>query len=131
MIDLQSLVDRFPSRPALLSAEFVSKFDYYPNPRAEDARHERYNEITHKHDHSKQLGFANARLGAQQRRIPQAIAHRGYSSKCAENSLRSFEEAIKAGADALETDVHLTKDGVVVLSHVSGFLALIGLSDSL
>lgn len=31
--------------------------------------------------------------------------------------MSAFEGAVKAGADALETDVHLTKDGVVVLSY--------------
>jgi glycerophosphoryl diester phosphodiesterase len=31
----------------------------------------------------------------------------------------SFVGAVKAGAHGLETDLHLTKDDVVVLSHVS------------
>jgi tubulin gamma len=31
----------------------------------------------------------------------------------------AFRGAVDVGADALETDIHLTKDGVVVLSHVS------------
>ena len=50
--------------------------------------------------------------------MPQAIAHRGYTAKYPENSIRAFEDAVEAGAHALETDLHLTKDGVVVLSHV-------------
>lgn len=33
--------------------------------------------------------------------------------------MRAFTEAVDAGAHALETDIHLSKDGVVVLSHVS------------
>lgn len=33
--------------------------------------------------------------------------------------MAGFEAAVKIGAHALETDVHLSKDGVVVLSHVS------------
>jgi phosphatidylglycerol phospholipase C len=32
----------------------------------------------------------------------------------------AFKGAVEVGADALETDLHLSKDGVVVLSHVSG-----------
>jgi Glycerophosphoryl diester phosphodiesterase family len=52
-------------------------------------------------------------------KIPQAIAHRGYKAKFPENSMSSFKGAVEVGAHALETDVHLTKDGVVVLSHVS------------
>jgi phosphatidylglycerol phospholipase C len=31
----------------------------------------------------------------------------------------AFEGAVKIGAHAIETDVHVSKDGVVVLSHVS------------
>jgi len=52
-------------------------------------------------------------------RLPQAIAHRGYKAKYAENTLAAFRGAVEVGAHALETDIHLTKDEVVVLSHVS------------
>ena len=45
------------------------------------------------------------------------IAHRGYSEAYAENTLKAFEEAAKVGADAVETDLQVTKDGVVVLNH--------------
>ena len=31
----------------------------------------------------------------------------------------AFRGAVEVGADGLETDLHLTRDGVVVLSHVS------------
>ena len=30
----------------------------------------------------------------------------------------AFEGAVNVGAHAIETDIHLSKDGVVVLSHV-------------
>ena len=30
----------------------------------------------------------------------------------------AFHGAVKVGAQAIETDIHLSKDGVVVLSHV-------------
>jgi glycerophosphoryl diester phosphodiesterase len=30
----------------------------------------------------------------------------------------AFKGAVEVGAEALETDIHLTKDGVVILSHV-------------
>lgn len=33
--------------------------------------------------------------------------------------MKAMQAAVEAGANALETDVHLTADGVVVLSHVS------------
>lgn len=50
--------------------------------------------------------------------IPQIIAHRGYSAKFPENTLNAFKHAIDVGAHAIETDVHLSRDGVAVLSHV-------------
>lgn len=49
---------------------------------------------------------------------PQAIAHRGYRAAFPENTMAAFKGAVKVGAHAIETDIHLTKDGVVVLSHV-------------
>ena len=52
-------------------------------------------------------------------RMPQAIAHRGYRAKYAENTMGAFQGAVKAKAHAIETDIHLTRDEVVVLSHVS------------
>ena len=51
-------------------------------------------------------------------RMPQAIAHRGYRAKHPENTMGAFQGAVKAKAHAIETDIHLTKDDVVVLSHV-------------
>jgi glycerophosphoryl diester phosphodiesterase len=44
-------------------------------------------------------------------------AHRGASRELPENTLPAFRRAIELGADALETDVHLTADGVLVTSH--------------
>ncbi len=44
-------------------------------------------------------------------------AHRGDSYNCYENTMTAFEKAIQAGADMIETDVHLTKDEVLVLIH--------------
>ena len=51
--------------------------------------------------------------------LPQTIAHRGYKAEHPENTMRAFRGAVKAGAHAIETDIHLTKDDAVVLSHVS------------
>jgi glycerophosphoryl diester phosphodiesterase len=45
------------------------------------------------------------------------IAHRGASAYQPENSLSAFEEAIKMKTDYIETDVHQTKDGAVVIMH--------------
>ena len=45
-------------------------------------------------------------------------AHRGFSSRYPENTMVAFEAARNAGADGIETDVHLTKDGEVVASDI-------------
>lgn len=45
------------------------------------------------------------------------IAHRGASSYAPENTFPSFDLAVRMGADALETDVRVSKDGVLLLLH--------------
>lgn len=45
------------------------------------------------------------------------IAHRGYSGKYPENTLRAFEEALNLKAPAIELDVHLSKDNELVVTH--------------
>lgn len=47
------------------------------------------------------------------------IAHRGASGKgwAPENTLVAFQKAIEIGTDAIEMDVHRTKDGHVVVCH--------------
>ena len=44
-------------------------------------------------------------------------AHRGASGYRPENTNESFETAVEMGADGLELDVQLTKDGKVVVCH--------------
>jgi glycerophosphoryl diester phosphodiesterase len=48
---------------------------------------------------------------------PTVIGHRGCAGEAPENTLLSFERALEAGAAILESDVHLTRDGVPVLLH--------------
>ena len=45
------------------------------------------------------------------------LAHRGFSGRFPENSLRSFREAIAVGADGVELDVQRTRDGELVVIH--------------
>ena len=45
------------------------------------------------------------------------IAHRGYSGKYPENTMLSFRKAVEAGADGIELDVHLSRDGEVMIMH--------------
>lgn len=45
------------------------------------------------------------------------IAHRGASAYAPENTMASFIKATNMGADVVELDVHLSKDGEVVVIH--------------
>jgi len=45
------------------------------------------------------------------------IAHRGGASLAPENTLTCYRKGIEAGADMIETDIHLTRDGHIVVCH--------------
>lgn len=45
------------------------------------------------------------------------FAHRGYSGKYPENTMLAFRKAVEAGADGIELDVQLTRDGEPVILH--------------
>lgn len=49
--------------------------------------------------------------------VPIAFAHRGARAHAPENTLESFDLAVKLGASGLETDIWITADGVPVLDH--------------
>jgi glycerophosphoryl diester phosphodiesterase len=51
------------------------------------------------------------------RRAPIAFAHRGASGYLPENTLPAFRLALEQGADGIESDVWLSRDGVPVLVH--------------
>jgi glycerophosphoryl diester phosphodiesterase len=48
---------------------------------------------------------------------PISIAHRGCAGEAPENTLLAFERALSQGADVLESDIHLSRDGIPVLIH--------------
>lgn len=50
---------------------------------------------------------------------PQVFAHRGGAALRPENTLLAFDHGLSLGADGLELDVHLSRDGVVVVHHDS------------
>jgi glycerophosphoryl diester phosphodiesterase len=45
------------------------------------------------------------------------IAHRGGAKESTENTIEAFQRAARIGADGIETDLRLTRDGVVVIYH--------------
>ena len=45
------------------------------------------------------------------------IAHRGSNKVAPQNTLPAFRQAIAEGADGFETDVHVTRDGKLVICH--------------
>ncbi len=51
------------------------------------------------------------------RNKPLIIAHRGASALAPENTLAAFQKAIEDGAEGIEFDVQLAKDGVPVVFH--------------
>ena len=47
----------------------------------------------------------------------QIVAHRGSSGDRPENTLPAFAEAVRVKADIIELDVHLSKDGHLIVMH--------------
>lgn len=53
-------------------------------------------------------------------------AHRGASAERPENTLVAFQRALEIGVDSLETDVHLSRDGVFLVTHDEDALRMCG-----
>ncbi len=49
--------------------------------------------------------------------MPRVVAHRGDSANYPENTLPAFISGVKMGIDVIETDVHITRDGEIVIWH--------------
>lgn len=49
--------------------------------------------------------------------MSKVFAHRGFSGKYPENTMLAFEKAVELGVDGIELDVHLSKDGEMVIIH--------------
>jgi glycerophosphoryl diester phosphodiesterase len=48
---------------------------------------------------------------------PEVVAHRGATAEAPEHTLAAYRHAAEIGADAVECDVRLTRDGVLVCVH--------------
>src|SRR5215475_8462662 len=60
-------------------------------------------------------------------REPLIIGHRGASAVAPENTMAAFQAAIAAGADGVEFDVRLSRDGVPVIIHDDTLQRTVGL----
>jgi len=60
---------------------------------------------------------------------PMVIAHRGGALESTENTIGAFQRAVKIGADGIETDIRLTRDGIVVVYHDDYFGRVEGLPE--
>ncbi|KAI0776163.1 PLC-like phosphodiesterase [Trametes elegans] len=54
---------------------------------------------------------------SQSVKLPECWGHRGASAAFPENTLASFERAIRDGAEGIESDVHVSLDDVVIMFH--------------
>ena len=57
---------------------------------------------------------------------PLVIAHRGASGYRHENTWPAFDLAVEQGADMIETDLHRTRDGAIVVTHDEELVGLGG-----
>jgi glycerophosphoryl diester phosphodiesterase len=58
------------------------------------------------------------------------IAHRGGAKESTENTIAAFQRAMRVGADGIEADLRLTRDGVVAIYHDERFGRVEGLSSA-
>lgn len=61
-------------------------------------------------------------------RTPVVVAHRGASATHPENTLGSFEEALRIGVAFIEFDVRLSRDGAAVVHHDPDLLRTTGVA---
>lgn len=62
---------------------------------------------------------------------PLCIAHRGASAEAPENTLRAFRRALALGADGIELDAQVTRDGVAMVFHDDTLARLTGVRGKL
>ena len=63
------------------------------------------------------LSESQGRIGTLNGRLPIVIAHRGASGYFPEETLEAYRLAIAMGVDAIEPDLVVSKDGVLVARH--------------
>lgn len=56
----------------------------------------------------------------------QIVAHRGYCSVAPENTMQAFVRSVDVGADMIELDVQMTRDGYIVIFHDLNLYRIVG-----
>jgi glycerophosphoryl diester phosphodiesterase len=59
--------------------------------------------------------------------LPRVFGHRGSAGMHPENTLESFRAAVASGAQYLEFDIHMTRDGEIVVAHDDHLKRMCGL----
>ena len=106
------------SRSGMACAEFNPKDKYYKpagykNP---PSSHFEYTELGRKPWKYRPAG-ASVVLPDSLMEYPRVCAHRGFSASAPENSLPAYGAAVALGAEEIEFDLWLTKDGEFVSAH--------------
>ncbi|QPG76970.1 hypothetical protein FOA43_004364 [Brettanomyces nanus] len=60
------------------------------------------------------------------RASPVLAGHRGFKYAWPENTIRSYDAAVDAGCDVVETDLHISKDNIIVICHDSDTTRVFG-----
>ncbi|MEM7513725.1 MAG: glycerophosphodiester phosphodiesterase family protein [Bacteroidota bacterium] len=63
------------------------------------------------------IWWINTPTNLKQEKSPLVIAHRGSSGLAPENTLAAIQKSIDAGVDMIEVDLHLSKEGEVIILH--------------
>src|SRR5579863_410600 len=59
--------------------------------------------------------------------LPRVVGHRGSAGTHPENTLESFRAAVASGAQYVEFDIHMTRDGEIVVAHDEHLKRMCGL----
>ena len=59
---------------------------------------------------------------------PRVLAHRGFATEAPENTLLAFAAAVNIGVTHVETDVHVSADGVAVVAHDPDLVRVAGVT---
>ena len=63
------------------------------------------------------MWWINTPTHLKQEKSPLVIAHRGSSGLAPENTLAAIQKSIDSGVDMIEVDLHLSKEGEVIILH--------------